>query len=485
MDHRLPSSSSLPRGSVRRSMRWPAALAALALVLAGCDSGASDDPAPTGEPSTPTETGDVPGGSPDAGAPVDPDGIIPATRAGEAAIWVLEALAREEGPDAAEASERFGEEFLAEIPAEQVAMVFDQLRAYGPFRVDGHDGLEDAAEITLLGTDSEDRFLLYVTTDPGGQIIGLFLQPAPQVPELESLDDLPGLIESAAEETSVLVAEVEAGVCEPLVAGSADELRPIGSIFKVYVLEAVRQQIDAGELEWDTVLVLTDDLRSLPSGTLQEEPAGTEVTVREAAEAMIAISDNTATDLLIDVVGREQVEQAVVALGHGEPETLQPFLTTREMFQLAFTDGELRQSWQDASDAAQRREILDGLPGGEIVLDEQLATQAAWPIGLDWFATAEDLCEAFAGIHDPEAPEAQAVIEIMALNPGIQSVEAWEHVGFKGGSSVGEIAGTWYLESADGDSYVVVTQFAGADAMSVPDVGWMVGVVDQVAGLLE
>src|SRR5690625_1565274 len=167
----------------------------------------------------------------------------------------------------------------------------------------------------------------------------LFFQGAQPVPELGSVEDLGDAVADLGIDASVLVADA---TCEPLHAREADVARPIGSIVKLYVLDAVRQAVADGELAWEDTLTLTDDLRSLPSGVLQEEPAGHEVTVREAAELMISISDNTATDLLIDAVGREAVLAAVERLGHHDPELLTPLVTTRELFQLAFTDVELR-----------------------------------------------------------------------------------------------------------------------------------------------
>ena len=44
---------------------------------------------------------------------------------------------------------------------------------------------------------------------------------------------------------------------------------------------------------------------------------------------MIAISDNTATDHLIDLVGRDRVEAALTVFGHSDPAMTVPFLTTR------------------------------------------------------------------------------------------------------------------------------------------------------------
>src|SRR5207249_4798791 len=106
---------------------------------------------------------------------------------------------------------------------------------------------------------------------------------------------------------------------------------PLGSMFKVYVLGAVSKKIKAGGLTWDTPLTITADVKSLPSGRLQDRPDGSTVTVREAAKLMISISDNTAADLLARTVGREAVQEQVKAWG-GQVAKNTPFLTTRELF---------------------------------------------------------------------------------------------------------------------------------------------------------
>lgn len=444
-------------------------------MLASCSDSAE------GEPEVPEESTSA-SPAPDATSGFGPV-EVPGTQAGEATSWVLDQLALAEGPDAEEAAERFGETFLAEVPAEQVSIVFDQLRAYGPFELVGFDGVEESSQATLTGGDGS-RLLLHVTTEEDGRIVGLFLEDVADVPEIGSLEDLDSAFAELDAESSYLVAEVSGGICEPIVSDEPDVSRPIGSVFKVYVLEAVRQAVDDGELSWDDVLVLTDDLRSLPSGVLQEEPAGTEVTVREAAEGMISISDNTATDMLIDAVGRERVQEAFVDLGHGSPEDLEPFLTTREMFQLAFTDADLTREWAEA-DVTERAAILADLPGGDIELDESLLTTPVWQADLDWFATSEDLCQAFATLHDTERPGSEVVREITSITPGIASGDGWEFIGFKGGSSIGEIAGAWYLEDGEGQAYVITAQFAAEHAGGVPDAAWFFDVAGQIAGLIE
>ena len=75
---------------------------------------------------------------------------------------------------------------------------------------------------------------------------------------------------------------------------------------------------------------------------------------------MIAISDNTATDLLIDAVGRDAVEAALVTAGHAAPELNRPFLTPRELFVLKLDDA-LRSDYLIAAETG-RRELLAGWP---------------------------------------------------------------------------------------------------------------------------
>ncbi|MEE6281556.1 Cpe/LpqF family protein [Georgenia sp. MJ170] len=438
-----------------------------ALLLAGC-SGQGTEPEP--ETTTP---------GPDA-VVVAPEVTIPQTRAGTATQWVLDQLAAPEGPAAEEVAERFEERFREQVPDEDLAAVFDQLRASGPFTVEGYSGTEDDAQLPLAGP--VDRFVLHLGTQPDGRMSVLFFEIAEPVPEVTSLDDLDAALAGLPAETSVLVAEVDDGTCRPLLARDADVVRPIGSIVKLYVLDAVRYAVADGELGWQDTLTLTDDLRSLPSGTLQDEPTGTEVTVEDAAAALIAISDNTATDLLIDAVGRPAVLAAAERLGHHDPDLLTPLITTREMFQLGFTERELRRRWA-AADDAERQALLDGLPGGDVVIDQARAADVVWDDDLDWFATAEDLCRAHVGLQE-ETAELEAVRGMLAANPGIEVPAGWEHVAFKGGSSTGEMAGSWYLEHEDGRQVVVVVQIAGEDIASVPDAGWMVDVVAQAVEVL-
>jgi beta-lactamase class A len=75
------------------------------------------------------------------------------------------------------------------------------------------------------------------------------------------------------------------------------------SMIKLPVLVSLLAAIDSGEVKKEKLLTLREDLIAGGSGNLQWRPKGAKVSVDEAAQLMIIISDNTATNLLIDHLG--------------------------------------------------------------------------------------------------------------------------------------------------------------------------------------
>ncbi len=75
------------------------------------------------------------------------------------------------------------------------------------------------------------------------------------------------------------------------------------STIKIPILVAFLQAVDAGQVELDEILTLKPELIATGSGTLQTQPVGTQISALQAATLMITISDNTATNLLIDRLG--------------------------------------------------------------------------------------------------------------------------------------------------------------------------------------
>ncbi|MBO1751360.1 serine hydrolase [Actinotalea sp. BY-33] len=455
------------------TLRGVAVAVGLAL-LVGCTS-TEPDPEPT-DPA-PTSTAEP--------EPGPEEVALPDHAAGRAAAWVMSLLDDEPGAPLPEAEERFAPEFLEELPVEALAEVIDQLRTFGPWTVTAVEGTESELVARIEGVQSFD---LQLSLDEDELIQGLFFAtPAPDREPAASWEELVEEVEDLPGSVSMLVARPADQGCVALdggpagpVGSAAGEQLPVGSVAKLYVLGAVVEAVEAGDLAWDTDLTLTDDLRSLPSGELQEEPAGTTVTVEAAAEAMISISDNTATDLLIDAVGREQVEAALTSMGHSDPAANTPFPSTRELFQLGWGGGaELRNQWRDAG-TEERRALLEELPDGEIDIDVVEVTRATvWHRDVDWFATAEDLCLAHAALAELAGTEAGAPVrDILALNPGVVPADAGApaYLAFKGGSVTGVMAGAWYAEDAEGDPVVVTLQSASRDPAGGLPVTTMVGI---------
>jgi beta-lactamase class A len=75
------------------------------------------------------------------------------------------------------------------------------------------------------------------------------------------------------------------------------------SMIKVPILVAFFQDVDAGKIRLDESLTLKKESIGGGSGDMQYKPLGTKFTALETATKMIVISDNTATNLLIERIG--------------------------------------------------------------------------------------------------------------------------------------------------------------------------------------
>ena len=180
-----------------------------------------------------------------------------------------------------------------------------------------------------------------------------------------------------APDASLLAARVStAGVCTPVHQVAASAARPLGSMFKLFVLGALAQQIAAGRVSWNQDLTVTAQLKSLPSGQLQDDPDGTQISVLDTATKMISISDNTAANMLINLVGRPAVQAQDRQWSHQAVLNV-PFLTTREAFILKLSQWPALANRYIAANQAGRQALLAGhhrpgaasRPGGRASVD--------------------------------------------------------------------------------------------------------------------
>jgi beta-lactamase class A len=87
----------------------------------------------------------------------------------------------------------------------------------------------------------------------------------------------------------------------------ADTKVRTASTIKLPILCALESLIDAGKVRWDERLALKADDKVTGSGVLWNLADGTDLTVRNLAILMIIVSDNTATNLILDRITADAV----------------------------------------------------------------------------------------------------------------------------------------------------------------------------------
>jgi beta-lactamase class A len=87
------------------------------------------------------------------------------------------------------------------------------------------------------------------------------------------------------------------------IARNAERSMPTASVFKLPVLVEVFRQAAAGDLDLDERVTLRTEDIVMGSGILRDFGPGLQPTLRDLAMMMIAVSDNGATNLLLDRVG--------------------------------------------------------------------------------------------------------------------------------------------------------------------------------------
>jgi beta-lactamase class A len=96
---------------------------------------------------------------------------------------------------------------------------------------------------------------------------------------------------------------------------NADEQTATASTIKVPILIELFRQVDAGTVDLETRLRVSQEAQTVGSGILRELSPGLELTLRDYAILMIVVSDNIATNVLIDLLGMERINQTMAELG--------------------------------------------------------------------------------------------------------------------------------------------------------------------------
>jgi hypothetical protein len=294
---------------------------------------------------------------------------------------------------------------------------------------------------------------LAVEPDPPHRVSG-FLVTGSQA-RADSLAKLLDDVKALPGTSAFAIAELGDGPPRWILDHDRDRQMAVGSAYKLYILGELARQIAAGEHRWDEVTTL--GLASLPSGITQRWPKASPMTLHSLATLMISLSDNTATDTLLEVAGREKVGAFLRASGHAAPDRALPILKTAEAFSLKMPgNAALRERWTKG-DLAQRTKLLEEAAADLVIERIDFAKLGSMPLHIDtveWFASPGDLSGIFDRLRKRAGPEALA---IMGVSPGVDALTAarFDYIGFKGGSEAGVISLNYLLRDRRGRWFTV------------------------------
>jgi len=96
---------------------------------------------------------------------------------------------------------------------------------------------------------------------------------------------------------------------------AGDERVSTASTIKIAVMVEAFARVSEGKAKWTDELVLTKEKKVGGSGILEEFADGLHLTFRDAVNLMMIMSDNTATNLVIDVLTTDAVNARMESLG--------------------------------------------------------------------------------------------------------------------------------------------------------------------------
>lgn len=388
----------------------------------------------------------------------------PATPAPEDALAAMVSRLPALMADGAALDAAFSPEFFAAVPRDRLATVFAALRAQhgapqsigvlrrGPGANGGTVTVQfERADVTVN-----------LAVDASGRIAGLRITDV--VTRGDSIERLTAELAGLPGGVGWGLYRLRDGAEPQQIAGGRDtEHLAIGSSFKLAVLAALDEEITAGRMRWSDTITL--NRRSVPSGILQDWPEGTPLTLQSAAQLMIAISDNTATDLLIRHIGRERIEAFARRHGGLSGTMAFPLLTTIEATVLKNPAlGPARTAWLSGTEQ-QRRGVL--IRHADLFVPANVDYSAfARPADIDrieWFASADSMAALLSWYAYRASDTARAII---AVNPGIPAGNAsqWAYAGFKGGSEPGVMAMNLLLRDPAGGTFAIVMAWNNANA---------------------
>lgn len=96
---------------------------------------------------------------------------------------------------------------------------------------------------------------------------------------------------------------------------NAEEPMIAASIIKIPIMIEAFRRFESGEMDRNAVHILKEEEKKPSCGALNRMHAGLRVTMRDLVDLMIVLSDNTATNIMIDYLGVDAVNQTMRSFG--------------------------------------------------------------------------------------------------------------------------------------------------------------------------
>lgn len=122
---------------------------------------------------------------------------------------------------------------------------------------------------------------------------------------LEELEKMPGKV-------SFFYKNLTTGQC---ISHNGDEEMLAASVIKLFILLDAQRRISEGTLDKNKLVTLKEEDCVPSCGALTYMHRGLEVTVEDLYTLMIILSDNTATNMMIDILGFESINDTIAKYG--------------------------------------------------------------------------------------------------------------------------------------------------------------------------
>lgn len=400
---------------------------------------------------------------------------LPSGPAADQLAWMLSELQAGENTSATEAQAHFDP---ANDPGVMAGFMND-LRGYFPdAKVSDVVGVSPLEVVVVIDSPVDDPtepqgYLFFNAAYTGNNLVrnfavtdyyGSVQYPADQNLSLTQAADK---FETLSQQPALLVGRIRPGMQCDVVLGRQQALpRSTASQFKLWVLGGVARAIAEGTISIDSTTITLVASELAPAGLMNHEPLGTVFPLQDVTTLMMANSDNTATDLLHELVGRDWIEQIVTEFENTHANLLTPFLGISEQF-LLLSDVTLSQaqSFVSGTETFQQQFLETEIePLGSYVDDPHPYFHQSLVLDGTWRASPVDICKAFA--HLLRLPQGSDAIMATDQALGAQAAQPevrgqWDRVWYKGGSLPSGsgfyvLTHAWVLQNEGEDPWVVI-----------------------------